>query len=63
MTQLELFPNLERTATTPVTEDHAKQEAARLLETLLQQGFVNVKEGDVSEEHLKSLIESLRTGK
>lgn len=59
--QLSLFPHL-RTDGEPkvITESDAKNEAARLLETLLEAGYVNVHQADVSENHLKDLIKSLK---
>lgn len=61
MTQLPMFPELKADfAYKAITEQEAKQQTADLLETLLNQGFVNVKEEDVSEDHLKDLINTLR---
>ena len=61
MTQLPRFPELKADfAYKAITEQEAKQQTADLLETLLNQGFVNVKEEDVSEDHLKDLINTLR---
>lgn len=61
MTQLQLFPELKADGIYKApTEKEAKQQTADLLETLLKQGFVNVKEENVSEDHLKDLINTLR---
>lgn len=60
-TQQALFPNLKKDGEPKiVTEADAKEEAAKLLTTLLEAGFVNVKNEDVSDEHLKDLIKTLR---
>lgn len=59
--QQALFPSLKKDGEPKIlTEAHAKEEAAQLLETLLAAGFVNVKNEDVSDEHLKDLIKTLR---
>jgi hypothetical protein len=60
MTQLSLFPDLKEEPYVAMTEEEAKKKTADLLETLLDQGFVNVKEEDVSDTHLKDLIHILR---
>lgn len=59
--QLSLFPNLE-TDSQPkiVNEKEAKAEAANLLQVLLEQGFVNVHKEDISDEHLRTLIKTLK---
>lgn len=59
--QTSLFPHL-KTDNQPkvITEKDARQEAAMLLETLLHQGFVNVHQEDISDEHLKNLIKNLK---
>lgn len=60
-TQPPLFPNLPKDHNPKeITEQDAKLEAANHLETLLAQGFVNVHEEDISDEHLKNLITKLR---
>ena len=59
--QLSLFPHLATDGEPKViTESDAKNEAARLLETLLEAGYVNVHQEDISENHLKNLIKTLK---
>lgn len=60
--QLELFPHLKKedVNTKPITENEAKEETAKLLEQLRDQGFVNIKNGEYSKDHLDSLISKLR---
>lgn len=60
--QLELFPHLKKEDVNvkPMTESEAKQETAKLLEKLLAQGFVNIKNGEYSKNHLESLISKLK---
>jgi hypothetical protein len=56
-----LFPNLkEDNSYEPVTEEQAKQKTAELLQVLMDQGFVNVKEEDISKKHLEDLIQNLK---
>ena len=59
--QLPLFPNLPKdNIPKEFSEQDAKLEAAKHLETLLAQGFVNVEQEDISNEYLKNLITKLR---
>lgn len=59
--QTSLFPNLKQDEPyTPVSEEQAKLKTAELLQTLLEQGFVNVKEEDISKTHLEDLIQNLK---
>lgn len=60
--QLELFPHLKKEDVNVkvLTESEAKEETAKLLEQLRDQGFVNIKNGEVSKDHLESLISKLR---
>jgi hypothetical protein len=59
--QTSLFPNLkEDNSYEPVTEEQAKQKTAELLQVLMDQGFVNVKEEDISKKHLEDLIQNLK---
>lgn len=60
MTQLQLFPDLKEESYVSMTKEKAKSKIADLLETLLQQGFVNLKEENVSDNNLKDLIYTLR---
>lgn len=60
MTQLQLFPDLKEESYVSMTKEEAKSKIADLLETLLQQGFVNLKEENVSDNNLKDLIYTLR---
>ena len=59
--QTSLFPELKQDNPLPeYTEKQAKADAANLLQTLLEAGFVNVHKEDISDEHLKKLITKLQ---
>jgi hypothetical protein len=59
--QIELPINLKTDGVSKkVSEKDAKEEAANLLEELLKNGYVNVHKEDISDQHLKNLITTLR---
>ncbi len=60
--QLELFPHLKKEDVNikAISETEAKNETAKILEELLAQGFVNIKNGEYSKDHLESLISKLK---
>ena len=59
--QLSLFPHLKQDGEPKViTESDAKNEAVKLLETLLEAGYVNVHQEDISDNYLKDLIKTLK---